>query len=95
MIKPGDEARPSMSMAREIIESAINDQALLKRANRGKKPNTAARQQIRTMMSRYWDNASLLSLDLVGAVMRQGVFIQKMYKVRHILFKNCRSHPDY
>lgn len=32
----------------------------------------------RRMMSRYWDNSSPFALDLVGAVIRQGTFIQKM-----------------
>lgn len=71
-------------MVKELIEKSIKDKALLKRANGGKKPDVAARQQIRHMMSRYWDNASPFGLDLVGAVMRQGVFTQKMYKVRYL-----------
>lgn len=33
---------------------------------------------IRRMMSRYWDNHSPFALDLVGAVIRQGTFVQKM-----------------
>lgn len=32
----------------------------------------------RRMMSRYWDNLSPFALDLVGAVIRQGIFIRKM-----------------
>ncbi|KAI4592233.1 hypothetical protein KJ359_011386 [Pestalotiopsis sp. 9143b] len=81
LLKPGDETTPSMFMVKELIEKSIKDKALLKRANGGKKPDVAARQQIRHMMSRYWDNASPFGLDLVGAVMRQGVFTQKMYKI--------------
>ncbi|KAI1871455.1 uncharacterized protein JN550_004449 [Neoarthrinium moseri] len=81
LLKPGDERRPSMSMVKDIIETAIKDQALLKRTNGGRKPNAAARQQIRKMMSRYWDNSSPFALELVGAVLRQGIFTQKMYKI--------------
>jgi hypothetical protein len=33
------------------------------------------------MMSRYWENFSPFALDLCGAVMRQGVFIDKMVKL--------------
>lgn len=33
------------------------------------------------MMSRYWDNSSPFALDLVGAVVRQGTFFQKMDKL--------------
>jgi hypothetical protein len=36
---------------------------------------------VRKMMSRYWENFSLFALDLAGAVMRQGVFIEKMCKL--------------
>ncbi|KAJ5156161.1 Protein of unknown function DUF1399 [Penicillium capsulatum] len=32
----------------------------------------------RRMMSRYWENFSPFALDLVGAVIRQGTFVQKM-----------------
>jgi hypothetical protein len=30
------------------------------------------------MMSRYWENFSPFALDLCGAVMRQGIFMEKM-----------------
>ncbi|KAE8351441.1 hypothetical protein BDV28DRAFT_137040 [Aspergillus coremiiformis] len=32
----------------------------------------------RRMMARYWDNTTPFALDLVGAVIRQGTFVQKM-----------------
>lgn len=32
----------------------------------------------RRMMSSYWENTSAFSIDLVGAVIRQGTFVQKM-----------------
>ncbi|PWY73756.1 hypothetical protein BO94DRAFT_578164 [Aspergillus sclerotioniger CBS 115572] len=32
-------------------------------------------------LSRYWDNSSPFALDLVGAVIRQGTFIQKMDQI--------------
>ena len=35
----------------------------------------------RRMMSRYWDNSNPFALDLVGAVIRQGIFVQKMDKI--------------
>lgn len=38
------------------------------------------RGTLRRMMSRYWGgNSSLFALDLVGAVVRQGKFVQKMH----------------
>ncbi|KAH0528966.1 hypothetical protein TsFJ059_003776 [Trichoderma semiorbis] len=36
---------------------------------------------IRKMMSRYWQNFSPFGLDLCAAVMRQGVFVEKMVKI--------------
>ena len=36
---------------------------------------------VRRMMSRYWENSSPFALDLVGAVLRQGSFIEKMHNI--------------
>ncbi|KAF2107457.1 hypothetical protein BDV96DRAFT_653799 [Lophiotrema nucula] len=36
---------------------------------------------VRKVLSHYWDNSSSFGLDLVGAVIRQGSFIQKMTKI--------------
>ncbi|KAL2022079.1 hypothetical protein VTK56DRAFT_6123 [Thermocarpiscus australiensis] len=43
--------------------------------------NTTARIAVRKMMPRYWENYSLFALDLCGAVMRQGIFVEKMSKL--------------
>jgi hypothetical protein len=40
-----------------------------------------ARLSIRRMLSRYWFNESPFALDLVGAVIRQGSFIDKMHNI--------------
>lgn len=40
-----------------------------------------SRIAVRKMLSHYWDNSSVFGLDLVGAVMRQGTFVQKMAKL--------------
>ncbi|KAK3693374.1 hypothetical protein B0T22DRAFT_505080 [Podospora appendiculata] len=40
-----------------------------------------ARISVRKMMSRYWENFSPFALDLCGAVMRQGIFAEKMFKI--------------
>jgi hypothetical protein len=40
-----------------------------------------SRIAVRKMMSRYWENFSLFALDLCGAVMRQGIFVEKMCKL--------------
>ncbi|ETS75765.1 hypothetical protein PFICI_12709 [Pestalotiopsis fici W106-1] len=41
----------------------------------------SSRMQTRAMMSRYWENSSMFALDLRNAVMRQGVFVAKMFKI--------------
>jgi hypothetical protein len=38
----------------------------------------ASRIAVRKMMSRYWDNHSAFALELGGAVLRQGLFVEKM-----------------
>ncbi|KAJ4304674.1 hypothetical protein N0V90_000201 [Kalmusia sp. IMI 367209] len=40
-----------------------------------------SRIAIRRMLSHYWDNSSPFGLDLVGAVVRQANFVQKMAKI--------------
>ena len=44
----------------------------------------SARMQTRAMMSRYWENYSIFALDLRSAVLRQGVFVSKMFKVSNV-----------
>ncbi|CAI7611544.1 unnamed protein product [Penicillium pancosmium] len=64
---------------RSHLELKIRDAAILKKAHsagRGSKPGEKI--HFRRMMSHYWENFSPFSLDLVGAVIRQGTFIQKM-----------------
>lgn len=74
---------PTMDYIRWKIEDVLGDRRKVKevdfipRAWRYKLP-PESRIAIRKMMSRYWDNFSLFALDLSGAVMRQGVFVEKM-----------------
>ncbi|KAL8647478.1 MAG: hypothetical protein Q9226_006410 [Calogaya cf. arnoldii] len=67
--KPG----ASMDDLRDIIEQGI--QYL---PSRSRQPEKVA---VRKMMSRYWSNSSIFALDLVGAVVRQGTFIEKMHAI--------------
>lgn len=80
----------SMDAVRAIIEKTLNDADAIKRVekvdekNKDKSYRLAqdARIQVRKMMSRYWGNSSpFFSLELGGAVLRQGIFTEKMYKV--------------
>lgn len=41
----------------------------------------SSRIAVRKVLSHYWDNSSVFGIDLVGAVLRQGTFVQKMAKL--------------
>jgi hypothetical protein len=41
----------------------------------------SSRVAVRKTLSHYWDNSSVFGIDLVGAVLRQGIFVQKMTKL--------------
>ncbi|KAI5365237.1 Putative Glycine-rich domain-containing protein [Septoria linicola] len=65
------------------IEVAIADKNFMRkvRASRLGKLLRTERIAIRKMMSRYWGNSSPFALDLVGAVIRQGSFVEKMHNI--------------
>ncbi|KAL7972720.1 hypothetical protein HDV63DRAFT_369955 [Trichoderma sp. SZMC 28014] len=78
---------PSMVDVRELIETATKDGRVIRklygncsRVRRAILPREG-KMATRKMMSRYWENFSPFALDLCGAVMRQGVFIDKMVKL--------------
>ncbi|KAN0069638.1 Protein of unknown function (DUF1399) domain containing protein [Elaphomyces granulatus] len=69
----------TMMRLRDLIESKIRDRNVRQLVHQ--KPRRLLRGEgiaVRRMMSRYWDNSSPFALDLVGAVIRQGTFVQKM-----------------
>ncbi|EER29577.1 hypothetical protein D8B26_003860 [Coccidioides posadasii str. Silveira] len=70
----------SVSDIRDLIEQALKSPRTRSTAN-GSISGQLTREEkipVRRMMSRYWDNSSPFALDLIGAVIRQGVFIGKM-----------------
>jgi hypothetical protein len=76
--------KPTMSDVRDLIENSIKDKNLVKQVNSksGVQSSALRRQErlaIRKMMSRYWENSSVFALELGGAVIRQSVFVDKMY----------------
>lgn len=79
----------SMDAVRQIIEKALANSGVIKivegvQAADMKKSyrlGQEARIHVRKMMSRYWANSSSFALELGGAVLRQGIFTEKMYKV--------------
>lgn len=79
----------TMEIVRKLIEVTMKDEEALRRTQ-NKSDNLAhlpvsvpstARICMRKMMSRYWENFTPFALDLCGAVMRQGIFTEKMYKI--------------
>jgi hypothetical protein len=86
LIQPGQAPRPDMHAVRALIEEVLRDKSRVQAIigatglSRWALPRDA-RVVVRKMMSRYWENFSLFTLDLGGAVMRQGVFIEKMARI--------------
>lgn len=78
---------PTMEYVRGEIEAIIQNPDHLKTINGvASRYSTytlpvTSRIAVRKMMSRYWENFSMFALDLSGAVMRQGVFVEKMVKL--------------
>ncbi|KAF2089653.1 hypothetical protein K490DRAFT_55237 [Saccharata proteae CBS 121410] len=52
------------------------------------------KRALRRMMSRYWYNSSPFALDLVGAVIRQGTFIEKMHRIDWLHSPSVRATMD-
>lgn len=79
---------PTMETVKSLVEGVLRDSSRLARIN-SMPSGWASRYAIppkskncvRKMMSRYWENFSPFALDLCGAVMRQGVFVDKMIKL--------------
>ncbi|KAL4875962.1 hypothetical protein BJY04DRAFT_223577 [Aspergillus karnatakaensis] len=71
---------PSVSMLRDYLSTLMKDREVMRAATATRIYSLYPEEKIafRRMMSRYWENSSPFALDLVGAVIRQGTFIQKM-----------------
>ncbi|KAF6818890.1 alpha-ketoglutarate-dependent sulfonate dioxygenase [Colletotrichum plurivorum] len=103
MLKPGSAVSPSMMAVRDVMEENFTgrfaDSKNLREVmdRHGHKKVTEfrlsldGRRQTRKMMSRYWENASPLAIDLVGCVMRQGTFTEKMCKINWLHFPTARN----
>ena len=81
---------------RTELETALLNRSLVQKAtqrafSRTGKLLRGERVAVRRMMSRYWDNSSVFALDLVGAVIRQGSFIEKMSSIDWIHSPAIRS----
>lgn len=74
----------SISRIRDMIGETISENHNYMRTIResaSPKMTRLERVGFRKMMSRYWENSSPFALDLVGAVVRQGGFIEKMHNI--------------
>ncbi|KAJ6021871.1 hypothetical protein N7540_007375 [Penicillium herquei] len=61
------------------LETELRQRAVLKASAQNRTTlRPGEKIHFRRMMSRYWDNFSPFALDLVGAVIRQSTFVQKM-----------------
>lgn len=88
LLNPTRFRRPTMNDVKEMIEGVTTRKSKLRKVDnipfreslsyKGITPT--AKVATRLMMSRYWENFSIFALDLTGAVMRQGVFIEKMVR---------------
>jgi len=69
----------SIDDLRSQMEIKLRDRKVLRATNSGYRGLFLGEKvHFRRMMSHYWDNIGPFSLDLVGAVIRQGTFVQKM-----------------
>ncbi|KAL8728310.1 MAG: hypothetical protein Q9181_005384, partial [Wetmoreana brouardii] len=75
-------SKGSVNDIRQALEYGLKDSSILERARGGIfPPSREEKLAVRKMMSRYWNNSSIFALDLVGAVIRQGTFIEKMHAI--------------
>lgn len=86
LLKPGMNPTPTMDTVRKIFEPILADSYALRQINLIPRDGTyrispSTKITIRKMMSHYWENWSPFALNLSGAVMRQGIFMQKMVKI--------------
>jgi hypothetical protein len=76
------------------IEKGLRDRDVLRKAKQTILAPTLRKEEkiaIRRMMSSYWDNSSIFCMDLVGAVVRQGTFVEKMHGFGWLFSPTARS----
>ncbi|KAI9847712.1 MAG: hypothetical protein M1837_001960 [Sclerophora amabilis] len=84
VIKLGDRCGNRSASIHDIVDAvsaAILDKKMVRNANDHLLNSKIIRKEkiaIRKMFAHYWDNSSPFGIDLVGAVIRQGSFVEKM-----------------
>ncbi|OJI81968.1 hypothetical protein ASPTUDRAFT_57718 [Aspergillus tubingensis CBS 134.48] len=75
----------SIAAVRDYLKIRVQERRVLQMAHESHfskvQPTRVEKICIRRMISRYWDNSGPFSLDLLGAVIRQGKFIQQMDRI--------------
>ncbi|KAF2728649.1 hypothetical protein EJ04DRAFT_569363 [Polyplosphaeria fusca] len=75
----------TMRTLKSVFQSVLTSRSKVELVNKEQfKPELVAKESkiaVRKTLSHYWDNSSSFGLDLIGAVMRQGSFVQKMVKI--------------
>ncbi|CZS98839.1 related to large-conductance mechanosensitive channel [Rhynchosporium agropyri] len=77
---------PSIENVKVLVERAIADKATVKGINSKTVFESGVLQRYerlatRKMMTCYWENSSIFAIELGSAVVRQGVFVDKMYSI--------------
>jgi hypothetical protein len=87
--------RLTMNMIKLQFESLLRSHTATILINaQQKRPEFIAkgsRVAVRKVLSHYWDNSSVFGIDLTGAVLRQGTFVQKMTKLDWLHSPNVMS----
>lgn len=87
LILPGITPNPTMDTVRGKIEKVLISRSALRVIDgmsismQPYRLAQSAKLAVRKMMAHYWENFTLFALDLGGAVLRQGVFVEKMVKI--------------
>lgn len=99
LLRPAEHPHPTMDTVRHSVEKFLRDKKRVRNAANpsGRGPSSAlppAKLCIRKMMGRYWENFSPFALDLCSAVMRQGVFIDKMVNIDWLHSPSAKETMD-
>ena len=84
ILRQNEHNRATVDLVRQTVEDGIRSKEMLSTTVSGLKKDRLQRTErvaIRRMLSRYWENSSPFGIDLVGAVVRQGRFIDKMHTI--------------
>jgi hypothetical protein len=96
LMSSGATPDPTMALVRREIEAVLAERTNIRQIDGVSTVGRYAlpaesRIAIRKMMSRYWQNCSMFAVELCGAVMRQGIFVEKMCKLDWLHSPSARA----